>query len=284
MTAANKASSGKAVRIERQRGELRTRRTDLVAVEEPMEIQLVSATAADAAARSLSITMRTPGNDRDLGLGFLVSESIIRDPDDILLAEMVGAASADGAQNTLRIEVKPNVLRNLPKLERHFYTTSSCGVCGKASLSALEFVAARNTGAAFSISRRQILKLPDALRAQQPTFDSTGGLHGAAAFTSDAELKYVREDVGRHNAVDKVIGALFEAGQLPAGELGLVVSGRISFELVQKALVAGMPMLVAVSAPTSLAVRLAQEHDMTLIGFLRGQGFNIYSASRRIMD
>lgn len=284
MTAAPKASSGQTVRIEQHRGGQCTQQTDLVAIEEPMEIQLVSTSATGAAARSLSITMRTPGNDRDLGLGFLVSESIIRDPDDILQAEMVGPAAANGAQNTLRIEVKPNVQIDLPKLERHFYTTSSCGVCGKASLDALDFVAAEKTGDTFSISRQKLLDLPNDLRAQQPRFDSTGGLHGAAAFSSGGELRHVREDVGRHNAVDKVIGALFAERRLPARGLGLVVSGRTSFELVQKALVAGMPMLVAVSAPTSLAVQLAEEHDMTLVGFLRGKGFNIYSAAQRITD
>lgn len=284
MTASPKSPPSRSVRIEQQRGDHCLATSDLVAVEEPMEIQLVSASATGAAAKSLLITMRTPGNDRELGLGFLVTESIIRNPDDILATQMVGPQSADGLQNTLRVEISPNVSIDLPKLERHFYTTSSCGVCGKSSLDALEFTAAEKSADTFRMDRHTLLELPDALRSQQTTFDTTGGLHGAAAFTANGELLHVREDVGRHNAVDKVIGALFAAGELPAGRLGLLVSGRVSFELVQKALVAGMQMLVAVSAPTSLAVSLAQEYDLTLVGFLRGQDFNIYSASQRIAN
>jgi FdhD protein len=172
---------------------------------------------------------------------------------------------------------------DLERLQRHFYTTSSCGVCGKASLDALS-VQGRTplpvqTG---QFDRDSIVAIPDRLRAAQETFEETGGLHAAAAFDAQGELLVVREDVGRHNAVDKVVGALLSGGRLPASDLGLMVSGRASFELMQKALAAGIPMLAAVSAPSSLAVELAREFNVTLIGFLRGDNFNIYAGEERI--
>jgi FdhD protein len=171
---------------------------------------------------------------------------------------------------------------DLERLTRHFYTSSSCGVCGKASLDALRVQGCAPLAGELRIGRDELLELPNSLRAAQATFDETGGLHAAAAFDSSGRLVVVREDVGRHNAVDKVVGALLNEGRIPAGDLGLVVSGRASFELMQKALVAGMPMLAAVGAPSSLAVELAQEFNVTLVGFLRGKSFNVYAAKGRV--
>jgi FdhD protein len=185
----------------------------------------------------------------------------------------------------IRVELEDDVSVDLEGLQRHFYTTSSCGVCGKASLDALSVQGigpvAMLTG---QFSRDTLASIPDRLRAAQTTFDETGGLHAAAAFDPHGELLVVREDVGRHNAVDKVVGALLADGRLPAGDLGLMVSGRASFELTQKALVAGIPLLAAVSAPSSLAVELAREFNITLIGFLRGDTFNVYAGEERITE
>ena len=172
--------------------------------------------------------------------------------------------------------------RFLERLARHFYMTSSCGVCGKASLDALRVIGCAPPQGQFQVTRDKLRALPLALRDAQTTFEATGGAHAAAAFDATGRIVVVREDVGRHNAVDKVVGALFADGRLPAGNLGLIVSGRASFELVQKAVVAGMSMLAAVGAPSSLAVELAQEFNVTLVGFLRGEDFNVYTAKERI--
>ena len=209
--------------------------------------------------------------------GFLYTESIVRSPDDIAIVK-----PCDG-DNTVRVELEDGVDADLDRLQRHFYTSSSCGVCGKTSLDALRATGLeRPTAVQAQFPRDILINTPFRLRTQQETFAKTGGLHAAAAFSSDGELVVVREDVGRHNAVDKVIGALLMAGRLPAGDLGLMVSGRASFELMQKAVVAGMPLLAAVSAPSSLAVELAREFNVTLIGFLRGDTFNVYAGEERI--
>ena len=242
-----------------------------------MEIRLGYEQDGERHAQSLSITMRTPGDDEDLALGFLFTEGILASLDDIAI---VKPCSGD---NTIRVELEAGVAVDLDRLQRHFYTSSSCGVCGKTSLDALRVQGltrlVENDGL---FSRAQIIAFPDLLRASQATFDETGGLHAAAAFDSQGELIVLREDVGRHNAVDKVIGVLLSEGRLPASDLGLMVSGRASFELLQKTLVAGMPLLAAVSAPSSLAVELAREFNVTLIGFLRGDNFNIYAGEERI--
>jgi FdhD protein len=258
--------------------------TDHVAVEEPLEIRLGYATLDGRTASSISITMRTPGNDAELALGFLYSESMINSPDDISSVEHVGAAAPDsGHHNIIRVDLAPHVAVDLGRLQRHFYTTSSCGVCGKSSLDAL-----RVTGAdvmalgSLRFPTKVLTRMPDVLRTHQGTFDQTGGLHAAAAFDSQGEILVVHEDVGRHNAVDKVVGTLLAQNRLPAHDLGLIVSGRASFELMQKTLVGGFPLLAAVSAPSSLAVQLAREFNVSLVGFLRGETFNIYSAGERI--
>jgi FdhD protein len=272
-----------AVDISKDQGGQRTHLEDSVAVEEPLELQLCSPTATSSAAKSISITMRTPGDDIDLALGFLVSEAIISRADDVSSADHCGDADPDSSyRNTIRVELNPGVDIDLERLKRHFYTTSSCGVCGKSSIEALRVSGCSVIDGSFSIDRDQLVKVPDDLLKRQRVFGKTGGLHAAAAFDAHGEIIVAREDVGRHNAVDKVIGALLRMGRLPAGDLGLMVSGRTSFELMQKALVAGMPLLASVSAPSSLAIQLAREYGVTLVGFLRGNDFNVYANGQRI--
>jgi FdhD protein len=273
-----------AIDVRKVHGAEQFSQTDSVAVEEPLEIQLCAPSAKDSAAKSISITMRTPGDDEELAVGFLFTEGIIKSAGEIASVSHCGEAAAEtGVRNVVRVELEPGVQVDLTRLERHFYTTSSCGVCGKASLDALR-VGGQSpmTDVATRFSREHIVQLPEKLRVQQEVFSQTGGLHAAAAFRADGEIILVREDIGRHNAVDKVVGALLEANRLPARELGLLVSGRASFELMQKALVAGFPLLAAVGAPSSLAVSLAKEFDMTLIGFLRRGNFNVYSHAERL--
>lgn len=257
---------------------------DRVAIEEPLEIRLGYATPGGRTAASVSITMRTPGHDADLAIGFLFSESIITQATDISAVEHCGpAAPGSDNQNIIRVDLDSSVTVDLGRLQRHFYTTSSCGVCGKSSLDALAATGAKvlaDNGVRFT--RGTLISMPGALRATQKTFDETGGLHAAAVFNSEGKILFTREDVGRHNAVDKVIGALLAQDLLPASNLGLMVSGRASFELMQKTLVAGIPLLAAVSAPSSLAIQLAQEFNVSLVGFLRGDTFNIYSGGDRI--
>jgi FdhD protein len=259
---------------------------DSVAVEEPLEIRVAYSTPDGRATRSVSITMRTPGNDAELAAGFLFGESIIQSANDIASIEVCGPPAPDsGNHNVIRVDLSADVEVDLGRLQRHFYTTSSCGVCGKTSLDALRAVGAEHqSGNTTSFATDVLITIPDKLRAAQTTFDETGGLHAAAAFDKAGELVTTMEDVGRHNAVDKVVGSLLLQGRLPANELGIMVSGRASFELMQKALMAGMPLLAAVSAPSSLAVQLANEFDVTLVGFLRGDDFNIYAGEQRITE
>ncbi len=248
---------------------------DFLAVEEPLEIRLV----VNDQLRSLSITMRTPGNDFDLAIGFLFTEAIIQSAAQIKHIHLCGKQN-----NVVKITLASNVEIDFERLQRHFYTSSSCGVCGKTSIEALQ----ATTCAAlpknkFQFASAIIHALPIQLRAAQSVFDSTGGLHAAALFDADGNCQILREDVGRHNAVDKLIGAQLQAEKIPLHEKLLLVSGRASFELVQKALMAGIPILAAVGAPSSLAVELAQQFGMTLIGFVRDERFNIYCGAQRIM-
>lgn len=257
---------------------------DQVAVEEPLEIRLGYSTPDGRATRSISITMRTPGFDAELAVGFLFSEAIIHNVGDVAAVETCGPPAPDsGNHNVIRVELSPDVSVDLGRLQRHFYTTSSCGVCGKTSLDALRVSGAVSLqDVTTEFARDMLTEVPGKLREAQATFDATGGLHAAAVFDTSGNIESTMEDVGRHNAVDKVIGTLLMQDRLPANDVGLIVSGRASFELMQKALVAGIPLLAAVSAPSSLAVQLAREFDMTLVGFLRGQTFNIYSGEARI--
>lgn len=277
-------SGSLAVDIRRHSRGVASGRADRVAIEEPLEIRLGYSTPEGRAMRSVAITMRTPGNDFELAAGFLYCESIIRDRDDIASIEHCGsAATGPDGHNVVRVELRPHVEVDLGRLQRHFYTTSSCGVCGKTSLEALRVLGIEPFGDRQPIFGRDVLvSIPDKLRRAQATFEHTGGLHAAACFDSQGNLGVTMEDVGRHNAVDKVLGRLMIDGGTPASGKALIVSGRASFELVQKALVAGIPMLAAVSAPSSLAVSLAREFNMTLLGFLRGDTFNVYSGEERL--
>jgi FdhD protein len=258
--------------------------SDRVAAEEPLEIRLGYSTPQGRTATSVSITMRTPGHDAELATGFLFTESIIKRSQDVESVQPCGPPAPDsGNHNIVRVELAPDVAVDLGRLQRHFYTTSSCGVCGKSSLEALRITGVEpHPDGGTRFSRDTLVALPDKLRKAQKTFEETGGLHAAAAFDSHGEILVTREDVGRHNAVDKVVGVLLAKDLLPANDLGLIVSGRTSFELMQKTLMAGMPLLAAVSAPSSLAVQLAREFNVSLVGFLRGDSFNIYSGEERI--
>jgi FdhD protein len=251
---------------------------DLLAVEEPLEIRL--------GPKSVSITMRTPGHDFELAAGFLFTEGILHDAAEIREIHWSPPhVNGNPRQlgNSVTVELNPGVEVDLDRLERHFYTTSSCGVCGKASIEAIQMqgcpVLPRN---APLVETSVIHQLPATLRREQPVFERTGGLHAAALFDPQGKLQLLREDVGRHNAVDKLIGSQMLAGQTPLGGHLLLVSGRASFELVQKALMAGIPILAAVGAPSSLAVETAQRFNMTLLGFVRDGRFNIYSGASRI--
>lgn len=257
---------------------------DAVAVEEPLEIRLGYDGPDGRLARSLSITMRTPGDDLALAAGFLFGEGIVREAGEIAsLAHCGPPAPGKDHRNVVRVELAPGVAVDLARLERHFYTTSSCGVCGKTSLEALSVRARhRIPPPRPMIAAHRLGALPAALGARQRVFGETGGLHGAGLFGGDGRLLDVREDVGRHNALDKLVGAVLLDGGLPLAERGILLSGRASFELMQKALMAGCPLVAAVGAPSSLAVELAREHSITLVGFLRPRRFNIYAGEDRI--
>ena len=240
---------------------------DFLAVEEPLQIRLND--------RDLAITMRTPGNDEELAVGFLFTEGILRGPDAI--------ASVTYGDNSVNVMLSGEASTNVSAQQRNFYLTSSCGVCGKASVDALVSAGCTSPPAhRLSVDASVILNLPETLRTTQPIFDRTGGLHAAALFDARGTLRLVREDVGRHNAVDKLVGRSLLDGRVPLNDSILLVSGRASFELVQKALMAGIGVLAAVGAPSSLAVATALRFGMTLAGFVRDGRFNIYSGAHRI--
>lgn len=229
----------------------------------------------------LAVTMRTPGSDFELVAGFLHGEGVVTGADDIL--ELTYCRGAEEQEyNVVEARLAPDVSFNFDDVRRHFYTTSSCGVCGKASLEAVEAMGCSPITQGPSVERALIAGLPDRLMEGQGVFERTGGLHAAGLFGRDGIARGIMEDVGRHNAVDKVLGRAFLERALPAGDAALVVSGRASFELVQKSLAAGVPILVAVGAPSSLAVDLARRFNQTLIGFARDGGFNIYSGQERV--
>jgi FdhD protein len=265
-------------------GESLESRGDQLAVEEPLEIRLVIGPATARRELALSITMRTPGHDAELAAGFLLGEGIVSRSRDVAAIRHCGTETAPAAAgNVIRVELREGLETDIERLQRHFYTTSSCGVCGKSSLEALNVAAAPlGSPGSFRITAEAIHQLPGALRDAQAVFARTGGLHAAALFDDRGRLIGVREDVGRHNAVDKVIGSQLLADQAPLANRGLIVSGRASFELMQKALVAGIPLLAAVGAPSSLAVELAKRYGATLLGFVRDGRFNAYNGMERI--
>lgn len=244
---------------------------DVLAIEEPLSISLsILKTDPPVYNKSISITMRTPGDDVNLALGFLYTEGIIQTMDQV--------KSVETADNAVEVFLHNDHGIDLPKLERHFYTTSSCGVCGKTSIDQLKtarhiHVPKRNV----SIAAAVLKSLPDQLRSQQSLFDQTGGIHAAALFSEHGKLLSVHEDVGRHNALDKLIGSALQAKKLPLADCILLLSGRASFELIQKASMAGIQIVAAVGAPSSLAVDLAMDMDISLVGFLNGHRFNIYT-------
>jgi FdhD protein len=270
---------------------------ETLAVEEPLEIQLGYGTAEGRAIKSISVTMRTPGCDFELAAGFLMTEGVVRDVNDIERIAYAGAGNIDESgetrtaqtvlpyqpwKNIVRVDLATGVTVSLANLQRNFYTTSSCGICGKASLLALQSVCPPRRINRFSISAETLYTLPGRLRAAQSVFDRTGGLHGAGLFNADGELLALREDVGRHNAVDKLLGAEFLADRTPLRDSLLLLSGRASFELLQKALMGGVAMVASVGAPSSLAVRVAKEFDITLVGFLRDHHFNVYHGAEHV--
>lgn len=255
------------------------RRGDVLTVEEPLEIRV--------AGTPLAVTMRTPGHDVELATGFLVSEGVIARGEQFRSAIHCGGPGTGGAENTfnvLDVTLAPGVTLPDTALARNFYTTSSCGLCGKASIEAVETVSSYDVDAdPVALDAATLGTLPDTLRTHQAVFDKTGGLHAAALFdAATGEMLVLREDVGRHNAVDKVVGWALQQDRLPLTGTVLMVSGRASFELVQKAVMAGIPILAAVSAPSSLAVELAAASGLTLVGFLRGRSMNVYSRADRI--
>jgi FdhD protein len=251
------------------------RRLDDLAAEEPLEIRVRKA--------PLAVTMRTPGQDIDLAMGFLLTEGIIGAAGDVVTAQLCAGTDTPNTYNVVDVVLGADVPPPVTDPTRNFYTTSSCGVCGKASIDAVRTRSRFDvSGDGFAIPAKLLSELPDKLRAAQRTFDRTGGLHAAGLFTGDGELLVLREDVGRHNAVDKVIGWALREGRLPLTGHVLLVSGRASFELTQKAWMAGIPLLAAVSAPSTLAAELADEAGMTLVGFLRGPSMNVYAGAQRV--
>lgn len=257
---------------------------DTLATEEPLEIRLQWRDGQHVGRRSISITMRTPGHDFELAAGFLFGESILTDPSDVHEIDYCRDGESDADEcNTVLVSLRPGLVPDLRRLERNFFTTSSCGVCGKASLGALEVQGCSLIKYGFTVPAETIRTMPAALREAQSVFDQTGGLHGCGLFTRDGRLLATREDVGRHNALDKLIGAHYLAADLPLEDRVLLLSGRASFELLQKALIARIPVVAAVGAPSSLAVSLAQAFNITLVGFVRPGSMNVYTGRERIL-
>jgi len=252
---------------------------DQLVIEEPLEIQLQYGRAENRVQKSISVTMRTPGHDIELAAGFLFTEGIIRRATDILFVEQERPDN-----NKLLFALEDNVVPGIQKAERNFYTTSSCGVCGKSSIDAIKTVSFyKNAKQDCQLKAEMFYELQDNLITRQPVFETTGGIHASALFDLEGNFIMAREDVGRHNALDKVIGASLLNDELPLTNTVLLLSGRASFELIQKASMAGIKVVAAVGAPSSLAVELAKESNITLLGFLRNERFNVYSCEERIL-
>lgn len=259
----------------------RTRlKSDVLATEEPMEIRLISGEIK----QTVAVTMRTPGADFELAAGFLYGEGIISSPEDLLKISYCVDPDVDAEQqyNIVNVQLREGRSYDPRSLERHFFTTSACGVCGKASLEQLELRGCPVIPPGPEIPAKTIYSLPEKLRETQGLFEATGGLHAAALFDKEGNLVALREDVGRHNATDKLVGWALLEGRLPLNDHIVMVSGRSSFEILQKCLAAGAPVVCAISAPSSLAVDVAREFGMTLVGFLRGAKFNVYAGFERV--
>jgi FdhD protein len=276
-----RAKNKTSVRVLRVDSGKMTSRRDYLATEEPLELRL----SAGKQKQTLAVTMRTPGHDFELAAGFLLSEGVIGQRDDIKRISYCVDKELTEEQryNVVNVLLTAKALPNLVRLERHFSISSSCGVCGKASLEALENRDLQKLESSLKISSTLICTLPEKLRKSQGLFDITGGLHAVALFDADGNLLALREDVGRHNAMDKLLGWALLENLLPLSNHVVLVSGRASFELTQKALVAGIPVFCAVSAPSSLAVDVARRFEMTLVGFLRDERFNIYTNQERVL-
>ena len=281
MTAMSRRRAAR-VRVGRMRGGWFTTRGDSVAVEEPMEVRLEVPGDGGTREHPVSVTMRTPGDDFELAAGFLFTEGVVTDPR--ALADVRYCRDVDPQEyNVVTASLRDPGAFDAASLTRNFYVTSSCGVCGKASLESVEVMGCQAVpDGTLVIHESEVRALPGRLRSAQQVFDRTGGIHAAGLFDAAGAITLVREDVGRHNAVDKVVGALVLSGGLPGSETGLVVSGRSSFEILQKAAMAGFPMVVAVGAPSSLAVSFARRFNMTLVGFAKRDGYNVYSGDERI--
>ena len=258
-------------------GHARTR-ADYLATEEPLEIRLL----AGGERHTVAVTMRTPGADFELAVGFLFAEGIITGRDDVRRVTYCTDRDVEQQFNIVNVELAGNAVPDLQPLERHFFTTSACGVCGKASLDALELRGRKLLADGFEVSADVLYALPERLRRSQGVFESTGGLHATGLFTAEGELVAVREDVGRHNAFDKLVGWAVLQDKLPLDRHVVVVSGRSSYEILQKAVAAGVPVVCGISAPSSLAVSLAERFGVTLVGFLRDRRFNVYARPDRI--
>ena len=255
----------------------RTRiRPDSLATEEPMEIRVISG----GSRQTVAVTMRTPGADFELAAGFLYGEGIVSSPGDI--RKISYCVDAEQQYNIVNVELRGGLGYDPRPLERHFYTTSACGVCGKASLEQLELRGCPVIPPGPEMAAEKIYSLPQKLRESQGLFEATGGLHAAALFNAEGNLLALKEDVGRHNATDKLIGWALLEGRLPLSGHAVMVSGRSGFEILQKCLTAGVPIVCAISAPSSLAVEVARRFNITLVGFLRGNRFNVYSAPERV--
>jgi FdhD protein len=257
-------------------------REDEAVVEEPLEIRIVPGPTTDAAPIRIAVTMRTPGSDFELAVGFLVTEGLLASPHDVAQVAYCTEPGELQRHNIVTVTLAAGVPFDRERFRRNFYTTSSCGVCGKAAIEQVRATVPRRPDGRFRVAAETLGSLPARIVPAQRTFGRTGGLHAAALFRPDGELLGVREDVGRHNAVDKLVGARFLEGRLGDDRTILMVTGRAGFELVQKAAVAGFPVLAAVGAPSSLAIQLAREQGMTLVGFLREGRFNVYAGSERV--
>ncbi len=253
------------------------RKEDYLAAEEPLEIRIGE--------HPLSVTMRTPGDDLDLAAGFLLTEGLIQRREQIVALEHDPGDPENPAANrgnVVRVDLDAESMPDFEKMRRHFFAASSCGICGKASIDSVRARSMQPPNPDFRLDPEVLVKLPDILRASQAVFGRTGGLHAAALFDANGELLVLREDIGRHNAVDKVIGWALRNGRMPLSNMMMLVSGRGGFEIIQKAIVAGLPVVASVSAPSSLAVQLAREMSLTLIGFLRGERFVVYAGDERL--
>jgi len=256
---------------------------DHVVTEEPMEIRVLTRENGRVARHSISVTMRTPGHDLELAAGFLFTEGVVHDPGEIEGIDHCPAPAAAPGPNVVNVSLREGTPFDPARFTRNVYTTSSCGVCGKTSLELVRVAGGRRVEGAFTVEGALLADLPNRLRTHQAVFARTGGLHAAALYDREGRVLLVREDVGRHNALDKIVGRRWLDGELPLADSLLLLSGRTGFELVQKAILGGIPLVASVGAPTSLALEMAEEFGLTVVGFLTPEGFNVYTGHHRVV-